>query len=40
VTAKQQGQAVAFFFTDNGIGIEPEYRERVFGLFNTIAFKR
>jgi len=25
-----------FFVSDNGIGIEPQYHERVFGLFNKL----
>ncbi|MFN8383252.1 MAG: PAS domain S-box protein [Anaerolineales bacterium] len=30
-----QGKSV-FFVQDNGIGIEPQYRERIFGLFNKL----
>jgi two-component system, LuxR family, sensor kinase FixL len=32
---KQDGKPV-FFVSDNGIGIAPEYHERVFGLFNKL----
>ncbi len=34
-SAAQTGQPI-FFVQDNGIGIEPEYRERIFGLFNKL----
>jgi signal transduction histidine kinase len=28
-----------FFVRDNGLGIEPEYHERIFGLFNKLDAK-
>ena len=34
VSMKNDGQV--FFVRDNGIGIEPQYHERVFGLFNKL----
>ena len=36
VAAQRQGQRWTFTVTDNGIGIEPEYRETVFGLFKRL----
>ena len=27
---------IIFFVEDNGIGIEPQYQERIFGLFNKL----
>jgi light-regulated signal transduction histidine kinase (bacteriophytochrome) len=36
VTARRQGPFWAFSFTDYGIGIEPEYAERIFVLFQRL----
>jgi light-regulated signal transduction histidine kinase (bacteriophytochrome) len=36
VDAEPSGAFVRFTVTDNGIGIAPEYRERVFGLFKRL----
>jgi PAS domain S-box-containing protein len=36
VAAQHQGQGWIFTVTDNGIGIEPEYKEKVFGLFKRL----
>ena len=33
--SEEDGKSV-FFVRDNGIGIAPEYHERVFGLFNKL----
>jgi signal transduction histidine kinase len=33
---RTQGDKFVFFVRDNGIGIAPEYHERVFGLFNKL----
>ncbi|HMD80430.1 MAG TPA: ATP-binding protein, partial [Anaerolineales bacterium] len=35
---KEDGKAV-FYVRDNGIGIEPEYHEHIFGLFNKLDSK-
>ena len=32
----EQGNEQVFFVKDNGIGIEPAYRERIFGLFDKL----
>ena len=36
VGARRDGAATVFFVRDNGVGIEPEHRERVFGLFDRL----
>ena len=36
VGARRDGAALVFFVCDNGVGIEPEHRERVFGLFDRL----
>ncbi|MBV8551111.1 MAG: PAS domain S-box protein [Acidobacteriaceae bacterium] len=36
VSAKRQDQYWLFSVIDNGIGIEPEYKERIFGLFKRL----
>ncbi len=36
VSARQRGNIACFRFADNGTGIEPEYREQVFGLFRRL----
>lgn len=36
VAAKLEGAEWQFSVSDNGIGIEPEYRERVFGIFKRL----
>jgi signal transduction histidine kinase len=36
VTAERQGGYWLFAVSDNGIGIDPEYRENVFGLFKRL----
>ena len=35
VSGEENGRLI-FYVKDNGIGIEPEYRERIFGLFNRL----
>ncbi|MBK7318894.1 ATP-binding protein [Candidatus Villigracilis affinis] len=35
---EDNGRAI-FFVRDNGIGIDPEHRERIFGLFNKLDAK-
>jgi light-regulated signal transduction histidine kinase (bacteriophytochrome) len=36
VGAERQGRQWVFSVRDNGIGIEPEYKERIFGLFKRL----
>jgi len=36
VAAQRQGEGWTFAVTDNGIGIAPEYKEKVFGLFKRL----
>jgi PAS domain S-box-containing protein len=36
IGTKIHNEARVFFIKDNGIGIEPEFQERVFGLFNKL----
>jgi signal transduction histidine kinase len=36
---EQQGQEVVFSVCDNGMGIEPRYQERIFGLFEKLDSK-
>lgn len=36
IGARQEGEAVLCFVRDNGLGIEPRYHEKVFGLFERL----
>ncbi|HLJ48531.1 MAG TPA: PAS domain S-box protein [Bryobacteraceae bacterium] len=36
VTAEERGRYWVFSVSDNGIGIEPQYKERIFGLFKRL----
>lgn len=36
IGVRQQGNEQAFYVRDNGLGIDPAYRERVFGLFDKL----
>jgi signal transduction histidine kinase len=36
IGARKHGNEYVFFVKDNGIGVEPAYRERVFGLFDKL----
>jgi PAS domain S-box-containing protein len=36
IAASTEGEHVRFSVTDNGIGVEPEYAERVFGMFKRL----
>jgi PAS domain S-box-containing protein len=36
ISATQQGAAVRFSVQDNGIGIEPQYKEKIFGVFKRL----
>jgi len=40
ITAEPAGEAVTFSLTDNGIGIDPQYAERIFLLFQRLHTKR
>lgn len=35
IATDQEGSAI-FFVRDNGIGIQPQFQERIFGLFNKL----
>lgn len=39
ITCYTEGEYLAFSFKDNGIGIDPQYHEKVFEVFQTIDFK-
>jgi PAS domain S-box-containing protein len=36
ITARDEGRMYSFSVADNGPGIEPEYHERIFGIFQTL----
>jgi light-regulated signal transduction histidine kinase (bacteriophytochrome) len=36
ITYKEQGNEIAFCITDNGPGIEQEYHQKIFGIFQTL----
>ena len=36
IWAETRGDVVRFWFEDNGIGIPPEYKERIFGMFQQL----
>lgn len=36
VTAEREGEYWVFSVADNGVGVEPEYREKIFGLFKRL----
>ena len=40
ITAEPAGEAVTFSLTDNGIGIDPQYADRIFLLFQRLHTKR
>jgi len=39
IGARREGDETIIFVKDNGIGIEPSYHERIFGLFNKLEAK-
>ncbi|NLE37592.1 MAG: histidine kinase, partial [Pirellulaceae bacterium] len=36
VGVRRDGDESVYFVRDNGIGVEPQYRERIFGLFDQL----
>lgn len=36
ISAEIQDEEVVCFVRDNGVGVEPQYHERIFGLFNKL----
>ncbi|MEM6521795.1 MAG: ATP-binding protein, partial [Cyanobacteria bacterium P01_C01_bin.70] len=36
ITASEQGQYIEFVMTDDGPGIEPQYHQKVFTIFQTL----
>jgi light-regulated signal transduction histidine kinase (bacteriophytochrome) len=36
VSARQEGESWLFSVSDNGLGIEAQYKERIFGLFKRL----
>jgi len=36
IGTRQDGKENVFFISDNGVGIDPLYHERIFGLFNKL----
>lgn len=39
ITVKDIGQSYEFMVTDNGIGIDPQFHEKIFGMFQTLTPK-